>query len=41
VRVRGVDLALRESGEGRPFFWGHGLLGSMAQEDAAELRNRS
>ena len=37
MRVRGVDLALREIGEGRPFFWGHGLLGSMAQEDAAAL----
>jgi pimeloyl-ACP methyl ester carboxylesterase len=32
-----VDLAVRESGQGRPFLWGHGLLGSMAQEDAAAL----
>jgi pimeloyl-ACP methyl ester carboxylesterase len=37
MRVRGVDLAVRESGQGRPFLWGHGLLGSMAQEDAAAL----
>lgn len=37
VRVRGIDLAVREGGAGRPFLWGHGLLGSMAQEDAAAL----
>jgi pimeloyl-ACP methyl ester carboxylesterase len=37
VRVRGVDLAVSESGAGRPFLFGHGLLGSMAQEDAAAL----
>lgn len=34
IRVRGVDLAVRESGAGRAFVWGHGLLSSMAQEDA-------
>jgi pimeloyl-ACP methyl ester carboxylesterase len=37
MHVRGVDLAVRESGQGLPFFWGHGLLGSMAQEDDADL----
>jgi 3-oxoadipate enol-lactonase len=37
VRVRDVDLAVRESGRGRPFVWGHGLLGSMAQDDSAGL----
>jgi pimeloyl-ACP methyl ester carboxylesterase len=37
MHVRGVDLAVRESGQGLPFFWGHGLLGSMAQEDDANL----
>jgi pimeloyl-ACP methyl ester carboxylesterase len=37
MRVRGVDLAVRESGQGLPFLWGHGLLGSMAQEDDADL----
>ncbi len=37
MRVRGIDLAVRESGKGRPFVWGHGLLGSMAQEDVAAL----
>jgi 3-oxoadipate enol-lactonase len=35
MRVRGVDLAVRESGAGLPFVWGHGLLGSMGQEDTA------
>jgi len=37
VWVRGVDLETVECGEGRPFFWGHGLMGSMAQEDGATL----
>ena len=37
MHVRGVDLAVRESGQGMPFFWGHGLLGSMVQEDDANL----
>jgi len=37
VRVRGIDLAVQESGEGLPFFWGHGLLCSTAQEDDAGL----
>ena len=33
VRVGDVDLAVRDSGSGRPFVWAHGLLSSMAQED--------
>lgn len=33
VEARGVELAVRQSGRGRPFLWGHGLLTSMAQED--------
>jgi pimeloyl-ACP methyl ester carboxylesterase len=37
VRVRGVDLAVRECGAGTCLLWGHGLLGSVAQEDAAAL----
>jgi len=37
MQVRGVDLALVRGGEGPAFFWGHGLLGSVAQEDAANL----
>jgi pimeloyl-ACP methyl ester carboxylesterase len=37
MQVRGVALAVRESGRGQPLLWGHGLLGSMAQEDAAGL----
>ncbi|MDJ0864550.1 MAG: alpha/beta hydrolase [Myxococcota bacterium] len=37
MRVRGVDLALRDTGSGTPFLWGHGLLGSMEQEDDAAL----
>lgn len=35
--IRDCELAVRESGSGRPFVWGHGLLGSMAQEDATGL----
>lgn len=31
--IRGVDIAVTETGGGLPFFWGHGLAGSMAQED--------
>jgi pimeloyl-ACP methyl ester carboxylesterase len=37
MRVRGVDLAVTDTGAGLPFFWGHGLLGSVAQEDSAAL----
>lgn len=37
VVVRGCELATRENGAGVPFLWGHGLLGSMAQEDAVGL----
>ncbi len=41
--VRGVELATRQSGgkiaadKGRVFVWAHGLLSSMAQEDAVRL----
>jgi 3-oxoadipate enol-lactonase len=31
--VRGVDIAIRDEGEGLPFFWGHGLVSSMEEED--------
>jgi 3-oxoadipate enol-lactonase len=31
--VRGVDIAVSDEGEGLPFFWGHGLVSSMEQED--------
>jgi 3-oxoadipate enol-lactonase len=34
VRVRGVDLAVDDTGEGLPFFWGHGFTSSMRQEDS-------
>ncbi len=37
MRIRGVDLAVREAGAGSPLIWGHGLLGSMGQEDTAGL----
>jgi pimeloyl-ACP methyl ester carboxylesterase len=37
LRVDDVDLAVRESGAGAPFLWGHGLLCSMDQEDAGGL----
>lgn len=33
VAGREVSLAVRSTGEGQPFIWGHGLMGSMAQED--------
>lgn len=32
--VNGIDLNVRVLGEGVPFLWGHGLMGSMAMEDA-------
>jgi pimeloyl-ACP methyl ester carboxylesterase len=35
VLVRGVELAVREEGEGRAVVWGHGLLSSVDQEDDA------
>jgi pimeloyl-ACP methyl ester carboxylesterase len=35
--VRDVDLAVRDSGDGIPLIWGHGLMGSMDQEDAGGL----
>jgi pimeloyl-ACP methyl ester carboxylesterase len=31
--VRGADIAVADTGSGLPFFWGHGLSGSMAQDD--------
>jgi len=37
VEVRGCEIATRETGAGVPFVWGHGLLSSMAQEDAVGL----
>jgi len=33
VTARGVDIAVSDEGEGLPFFWGHGLVSSMEQED--------
>jgi 3-oxoadipate enol-lactonase len=33
VTVRGVDLAVRDTGTGTPFLWGHGLTSSMSAED--------
>jgi 3-oxoadipate enol-lactonase len=37
--VRGVDIAIRDQGEGLPFFWGHGLVSSMEQEDRFLVMN--
>jgi 3-oxoadipate enol-lactonase len=37
VEVRGVDLAVEESGTGTPVLWGHGLTSSMAAEEAMGL----
>jgi 3-oxoadipate enol-lactonase len=38
VRVRGAELALLRRGGGRPFYWGHGLTSSSAQEAQVGLR---
>lgn len=37
VRIRGCELATRESGSGVPFLWAHGLLSNMEQEEAVGL----
>ena len=37
VSVGDVELATRQRGRGIPFLWGHGLMGSMAQEQALGL----
>ena len=39
--VRGVDIAIRDEGEGLPFFWGHGLVSSMEEEDRFVVMNFS
>ena len=39
--VRGVDIAIRDHGEGLPFFWGHGLVSSMEEEDRYVVMNFS
>jgi pimeloyl-ACP methyl ester carboxylesterase len=36
-RFGDVELAVRASGKGIPFIWGHSLMGSMQVEDRAEL----
>jgi 3-oxoadipate enol-lactonase len=33
LTIRGVELAVQDGGAGLPFFWGHGLAGSMAQDE--------
>jgi pimeloyl-ACP methyl ester carboxylesterase len=35
--VRDADLAAHDTGRGRPFFWGHGLTGSMEQDRRAPM----
>lgn len=37
VAVRGVELAIRDSGAGTPVLWGHGLTSSMAAEDQVAI----
>lgn len=37
INVRGVDLAVRDRGSGTPFLWAHGLLCSMAADEASAL----
>lgn len=32
VNVRGVELAVRRRGQGRPFLWAHGLTSSMVED---------
>lgn len=32
--VRGVEIAITDTGVGLPFFWGHGLSGSMEQDQS-------
>lgn len=39
VPVRGVELAVSDTGAGLPLFWGHGLISSMAQEDDFRIVN--
>ncbi len=36
MRIRGVELHIRVTGQGTPFLWGHGLTSSMAGEDALD-----
>ena len=31
--VRGVEIAVTDDGAGLPIFWGHGLIGSVAQDE--------
>jgi 3-oxoadipate enol-lactonase len=35
--VNGIDLNVRVLGDGIPFIWGHGLMASMAMDDATRL----
>ncbi len=37
MRVNGLELNVRIVGKGYPFIWGHGLMASMAMEDAMSL----
>ena len=39
--IRGVDIAVRDEGAGLPFFWGHGLVSSMEEEDRFVVMNFS
>jgi 3-oxoadipate enol-lactonase len=39
LRIRGVDLAVNDSGAGLPLFWGHGFSSCMEQEDAFMVMN--
>jgi pimeloyl-ACP methyl ester carboxylesterase len=35
--IRGVEIAITDTGAGLPFFWGHGLSGSMEQDEQNAL----
>src|SRR5438067_12666005 len=37
VSVRGVELNVRDEGEGRLLLWGHGLMSDMQFEDETRL----
>jgi 3-oxoadipate enol-lactonase len=39
LNVRGVDIEVSDQGEGLPFFWGHGLVSSMEQENRFLVMN--
>ena len=37
MKINDIEFNIRESGQGVPFVWGHGLTSSMAGEDALDI----